>query len=334
MILIGENISTKELLVKSSWKDVANKIILGSDGLKVFIKQLRTIKTFDKAKYQSVKKDLPYFTTSIFHPAYRLKDNFAAAYGLIIDLDHLPLNDINLSDLRERIRNEKEVLMEFVSPSGEGLKIAFQFAQPIYDASLYKAFYKRFVWHWTKRMGIGEYCDFSTNDVTRATFLSHDPSAYFNHDSIPLEIDDYISVQIDEDDFSETQKKNEQKIEQGKVQDEPIHATNKVDDIINDIRIRLDLKEKKKASDDHIYVPQEVDSSLPLIKERLYAAEIELLETKSISYGRAIKVGIPNAWSTINIFYGRKGFSVVISPQRGSNLELGKLVKDILLEIL
>ena len=54
----------------------------------------------------------------------------------------------------------------------------------------------------------------------------------------------------------------------------------------------------------------------------------------NINYGKKMVFVINNIWAEINIFYGKKGFSVVKTPKHGSNSELADIVQKILCELL
>ncbi|HKK87425.1 MAG TPA: hypothetical protein VJ917_01160, partial [Saprospiraceae bacterium] len=62
--------------------------------------------------------------------------------------------------------------------------------------------------------------------------------------------------------------------------------------------------------------------------------DIQLIETHPIQYGRKIKVGIPNAWAEVNVFYGKKGYSIVATTKRNSDHELAQMTREVLSELL
>jgi hypothetical protein len=70
------------------------------------------------------------------------------------------------------------------------------------------------------------------------------------------------------------------------------------------------------------------------VEQRLQELEITILEQQGINYGRKLKLGAGRHWATLNIFFGRKGFSVVKTTQTGSHPELAELCYQAISEVL
>lgn len=351
--MFGKSLWDNSPLERSALRDIYNRITTGSHGLEKQIYNLRTILTISEGNYQQAKRELPFFTLAVFHPAIRKKENFAAAYGMVIDIDKLDISPAQFNAIRERIRDQSTTAMEFVSPSQNGIKVIIKFTEPIKDAVLYSNFYKSFLHQWAKKTNLQDYVDYKTSDASRITFLSYDPSAYFNPEAEKLNPNKLFG----QEEFpfhSETksrQKKTEgstTSLDQAQISEaENINSgtnSNETDASSQDLRaetllaIRQRLRKKdppkKIHHDPNIYVPDEVNSSLPKIEKELANFNVKLIESRPIQYGRKVKVGIPGAWAVVNVFYGAKGFSVVATPMRGSDSELATLTKDVLLSIL
>ena len=124
------------------------------------------------------KKDLDYVTFSgIFAPT-RLAANLKSHSGLIVmDLDHLEEPE----NLKVQLQADPYVNACFISPSGKGLKIVVK----IKDFDRHKevfadlAYYFNNVYSFTDT----EKVDPSGSDVSRACFISFDPTTYYNPDS-------------------------------------------------------------------------------------------------------------------------------------------------------
>lgn len=68
------------------------------------------------------------------------------------------------------------------------------------------------------------------------------------------------------------------------------------------------------------------------MKDLLKEVGVNLEKTEPISYGRRIRVSADNHWAELNVFYGKKGATVVKTTKTGSNPELVEtiyvLIKD------
>ena len=53
-------------------------------------------------------------------------------------------------------------------------------------------------------------------------------------------------------------------------------------------------------------------------------------EIVNIQYAKKIKVRMGQKEAEVNLFYGKRGFSVVISPRRGTNEELNNVVAELI----
>ena len=75
--------------------------------------------------------------------------------------------------------------MAFISPSGDGLKVAYRLTSEITDHNLFSNLYR---YHADMISGgYGVPCD-KTHDVSRPCYLSHDPDLYLNLNAEPLPV--------------------------------------------------------------------------------------------------------------------------------------------------
>lgn len=81
-------------------------------------------------------------------------------------------------------------------------------------------------------------------------------------------------------------------------------------------------------------MPPQIDKAIPLLSEQLAEFNMQLLEATPISYGRKVKVACDKLWAELNVFYGKKGFTVVRTTKTGSNAELATLAAQIFEQIL
>lgn len=96
---------------------------------------------------------------------------------MIIDFDKVD----RLEDLKARVQCDPDVFFSFVSPSGNGLKVAYRFDKAITDPNEFTSIYKYYLGVFFGRYGVEP--DKSTKDASRACFFSSDPELYCNPDA-------------------------------------------------------------------------------------------------------------------------------------------------------
>ncbi len=310
--------------------------IKNSDGeLAHRVAQLRTLKMMDENQYRRLKTQLPYLVTSVFSPAIRRKENFAFAYYFMLDLDHVFASGNNIQTIKKQLSIDKRIVLMFLSPSNDGLKLLFQFANKIHDASYYSIFYKQFALRFAAQHQLEGLIDIKTSDVSRCCFLSHDPDIWVNETVELIDSNQYLDKN-DINGFDKIQKaiKEETNLQNEKLETLEIPKSKQVaitDDILFRIKARINPLKARK--------PEKIafqPAALELIwgKLTLYLLEMEMPIDKitPISYGRQIHVKAGNLWAELNIFYGKRGFSVVPTTKTGSSADLAKVAHDVLLQ--
>ncbi len=298
--------------------------------LQQFIQQLRSLQSIDPQQYKKLKTRLPYFTCGHFYPALRRKENFTAIELFVADIDHLSGHDADPHSLRNKFITDNRVLACFISPGGDGLKIIFRLSSPCKDSALFSAFYKTFIAAFGSDYALTGMLDLHTCDVTRACFVSFDPLAHFSPQAQPIKLTDYINP----DEFSQSEtiiKQAEERLQQLKAPQAENSQLN--DEILQKIKQKLNPSFRAVKTRQY-YLPPEVEHVLPLLTSRLRDYEIEITQTEPINYGRKIRVKAGNHWAELNIFYGKRGFSIVKTPKTGSNLQLADMAHQIISELL
>ena len=333
MLQTGKNIThADDTLYNVSIEYLVNALRNPREEIKTQIRQLRMLQTLDQKKYAILKKQLPYIVCSIFKPAFRRKTNFAHVSYFILDLDHLSDKGIILNNLKETIITDKRVLVAFESPGGDGLKIMFRLREKCYDEVKYSMFYKIFAKEFAEQYKIQQVIDTVTSDVTRACFISHDPSTYYNPDNEEIDIQSYINF---EDLYTVKQIELELKNDDAQQKTETNKPEVKVSTVSKDLLI--EIKQKLNPSirtkpQKEIYVPDAIEDILPVITNLFDEYNIKIVNFTNISYGKKINFEFANKKAEINLFYGKKGYSVVITPKNGTDKELNELCHKILCE--
>lgn len=274
-----------------------------------FTKNLRSVLRYSNERYRSMKTGLPFFSCSIFQPAFRSVQNFQAAYGLIIDIDDK--NTIS-DELIEKFKGDLRIALGYISPSNMGIKLVFGFDEPILDSYQYTTIYKYFSYQFGVQYHLSDCIDQKNCDVSRISFLCHDPSAWYNDDFIPLAWKEWEIGQ----EYITDLKENEIVSEDG--------LSNTA---YKQIMTLLDSKPKLPKR--KIPVMREISEILPALIDELDGYGIQIESSESIQYGAKLKVAKGVARGELNLYCGKQGYKVVISPRNGTDHELNEVSRHI-----
>lgn len=292
------------------------------------IRQLRIVRNLDHKQYSILKKQLPYFVCSIFNPNIRKTENFAYASYFILDIDHISDKGINILELKNKFQNDNRVLLCFTSPGEDGLKVMFKLSERCYDAGIYSLFYKKFVSDFSKQYHLEQVTDSRTSDVTRACFMSFDPDVYYNPECLSINLNSFVDVNNPFEMFGEKKKLEKEEAEQQK--DAPPPEKTDVDkEIIDNIKAILH-KLPKAPEKPPAYVPEQLNDIMDELHNYIVSTGCVVQEIKNIHYGKKIKVAVGYKLGEINLFYGKKGYSVVISPRTGTSSEINEMIAGLI----
>jgi hypothetical protein len=101
----------------------------------------------------------------------------------------------------------------------------------------------------------------------------------------------------------------------------PKVSQNMEQDVLDQIKAKLNPK-LKSAPEKQFFVPKEVDNHINILTKELAELSLELYETEPIQYGRKVRIKTGRMFAEINIFYGKRGFTVVKTNKAGTNESL------------
>ncbi|TFV94475.1 hypothetical protein E4S40_10665 [Algoriphagus kandeliae] len=299
-------------------------------------RKLQAIRAMDPNQYRKMKTSLPYIVCAQFHPKARRKENFLFTERFLIDIDHLSDHELNIQDLRKKFAQDERVELMFSSPSGDGLKLLFKIDPKISDSSYYVLFYKAFCIHLEKKYLLGTALDHKTHDVSRCCFVSFDPEAYFNTNAKAINPADFVrkdsfldleQVQFQADQILKSQKEI-QKVELSPEKSQP--GQDLSDEILAFIKEKTGQRTRNKTPEKYFEQPEELEKIIAELQVFLDEVNSKIENIKPISYGRQIKVSSGNTWAEINVFFGKKGVSIVPTTKTGSHREFAKTITDYL----
>jgi len=249
-----------------------------------------------------------------------------------VDIDHIEKGARSIESLKTILMTDKRVHMLFCSPSNDGLKVMFMLEEPFYDAAQYSIFYKVFTRNFAIQYNIEDIVDTRTSDVTRACFLSADPDAYFNETCERIVCQNILNF----DNVSEVESVQKQIKEEEKKQyktSEGADTEVKVslqDEQIKKIKEKLGMRVALQKPEKQYYVPEELERIIGLIKTEVEDLGITLKSVSNINYGKKFVFELGLKWAELNVFYGKRGYSVVITPKSGSSREVAEIVYTVL----
>lgn len=274
-----------------------------------FTKNLRSVLRYSKERYRAMKTGLPFCSCSVFDPPFRGVHNFQYATGLIIDVDSDQPIDASLI---LRLKSDLRIIMGYISPSYMGIKLIFLFDQPITDATQYTAVYKKFSYEFAQTYHLADKIDTKNCDVSRISFLCHDPDAWYHEDAIPIDWQSMISVST------------EVAIPVATV-DEQNGLTPSVYKQILD---KLDTKPRIAKAVAPLH--KDIEDVLPDIKTELEGYQIYIKEVEAIQYGAKLRIYRDKDEGELNIYTGRQGYKALSSPRKGTHAELNEVAKHII----
>lgn len=331
MIYAGKQItSVADPLTKISLDYLYNGIRHPKSDIESKIRQLRLIRDLDKKRYGALKKELPYLVCGTFNPPFRRTDNFAFIEYFIIDIDHIAAKGLSIDKIRLEMEKDARTVMSFLSPGEDGLKVMFRLKERCYDHGLYSLFYKMFARSLSETYQLEQVLDTQVSDVCRACFVSCDPNIYFNPNAERIDLNSYVDInnplsffdlkkQIEK---SSTENKTEVAVDEVKEKDPDTEAIQRIKEIL-----KLKVASVQKTS---VYVPQQLHDIIENIKKYIEETGIQVTEIINISYGKKIRMQLGVKQAEINIFYGKRGYSVVKSPRCGTSRELNDITSELI----
>lgn len=332
--MAGSNItSSGDVLKKVQEEYLYNSIRHPKPDIDARMRQLRIVYNIDRKQYSSLKRTLPYIVCGMFNPPYRRTENFAYIDRFIIDIDNLCGKNLSIDSVHDRISADPRVMMCFRSPSEDGLKVMFTLTERCYDPAVFSVFYKEFLRSFSSMYNLEQVVDTRTSDVTRACFMSVDPMAFFNPSPEPVDISAFIDTENPTEFFDLIHRQAAEELkteppqsclqESGTVKDPDRETMDRIKAILNP-KLRQ-LKERKD-----VYVPQEVLSIIQNLQEHLSSYGIQTTETISIQYGKKLRMTLGNKSAEVNLFYGKRGYTVAISPRNGTDAELNEITANLI----
>ena len=145
------------------------------------------IRASDSKARQVLKPGLQAFLPGLYKATGRHADEIKSFQIMVFDLDHLR----DFEEARKLTKTIPEVLIDFKSPSGDGLKVVVAFSQPYTTSDTdekLRIVYTRIYKYLAEKLFKLPELDEKTVDAGRLCFLSYDPDIYINPSPKLIEI--------------------------------------------------------------------------------------------------------------------------------------------------
>ena len=331
-MMLGINIqSADDPLKKIEESELYNRIVHPEACVEAKIRQLRIAYQIAPKQYSEQKRTLPYVVCGIFNPPYRKSENFGYTDCFVLDIDHLSEKGLTVDAVKNRIRNDERVLLSFASPSEDGVKLMFRLHERCYDSGLFSVFYKEFLRRFSELYQLEQVADKRTSDVTRACFLSVDRDAYFNSNCELVDMGLYVqqSDPLSMFDLMAKQKKAEK--EQQPVEDASTMPSDPDKEIMEKIKQCLHPNSKTIKKRPDAFVPEQLNMIIEDLVTYIQNTGLVVSDIIDIQYGKKIRVTMGLKQAEVNLFFGKRGFSVVKSPRSGTNDELNDVTAQLIM---
>lgn len=289
------------------------------------VNQLRIIRNLDIKQYSMLKRQLPYVVCGTFNPPYRRTENFAYTEYFILDIDHIYEKGLDITKIKERLKADPRVVLCFLSPSENGLKVLFHLKERCYDAGLYSLFYKAFMKDFSMHYGLEQVIDERTCDVCRACFISIDADAYYNPDAETVDMDFYLPKDNVSMLFDLKASLTKEVKEQASSAEKEERNIDPDADVMQRVKALLNPKAAAKQKPAP-FVPQRLDDIMDELKQYVEETGVQLYEIQNIQYGKKLRFRMGQKLAEVNLFYGKRGFSVVQTPRGGTSADLNDLM--------
>lgn len=332
MLYSGKNITAPADPLEKITVDELFRMIQSPDNdLVATVRQLRTVRSLNNKQYTQLKKMLPYIVCGCFNPPYRKTENFTFIEYFFVDIDHLSTKGYNITTIKNKIKRDSRARMIFVSPSEDGLKVLFHLSEKCHDAGVFKLFYRKFVEQFAQQHELEQTIDSVTNDVTRACFVSIDSEAFYNPFADDVDMKAFINPAETLEMFDMKHDMDKEIKEEKKAHKEEEKQQREPDDAAMDrIKELLLTKKQQQKIRNTVEVPEQLEIIITSLKQFIEDQGIDVYDVENIQFAKRIKCRLGLKLAEVNLFYGKKGFSVVQSPRSGTNAELNQIVAEII----
>jgi VirE N-terminal domain len=321
---VGVSVASGEPMTVASLSDIWQRV-QNDAALRAEVERLRKVKAMEVDAYTRLKVRLPFFCCGAFNGGVRKGEHFVGAAAFVLDIDHYSNDEAKLEALKMQLAADERVALLFRSPGGDGLKVVFVLDSTCADTKVFSDSYKAFAFRFAEQYELTKYMDFRTADATRACFLSADATAYINPmaelvswqslvavlPKLPLDNTIPFAPDLTLGSASSDSAENEAVVKPLAEAERVNCSHNIAPDVYADILRKLQTKARPNPMQREVAQPERLQLVVAPIAAAALLEGVQLLNVKDIQYGKQLRFGCGNDLAEVNVFYGKRGFSVV-----------------------
>ena len=225
-----------------------------------------------------------------------------------------------------------DLVLLFVSPSGNGLKLLFRLAEPYRDPNLYRLFYQAFIQRLAADHGLESVIDTRTHDVSRVCFFSYDPRAWFAPDARAVDGSAYADPADPDLEHRLAAGRAELRDQQPDERDDATAAGGPDDATLLAIKQRLNPRYRPPRPR-NAHAPAKIEALLPDLEAYLAANDLRLVPAESIQHRKTF-AEINEALAEVQAAYDNED-SILLIPVQAATVGSMKIIgKDIQIQSL
>ncbi len=287
----------------------------------------------DPRQYYREIKRLPALICPLFYPPLPNESNFLSASVVAVQFTNLHEKEIQPETLKEKLHREQSVILAWQLPSATEVIALLLLAQPIRDQHLYSVLCRALPIHLARKLHLMDHVFLpSSSIVTFRWILAHDPHPLVNPNPTPLDpfsIVDPTTLSVEKSIQQQIKQIEEKHRKQEKQLRGPDEAT------LRKIRALLrDTPTYRRQPFKQVYVPPALKQLMPRLMGFLKEAGLQIVYVRDIHYGQQIQVSSGTRLGEVNLYLGKKGFTVVPTTRSRVDRELSHLLARLILKFL
>lgn len=167
--------------------------------------------------------------------------------------------------------------------------------------------------------------------------MAHDPQVFVNPNPVPVIWQQYLPqatifnapkealLKTSNNKGAEHEQKEEEDKPKAVAPQKPKIGTDTYAQVVKRLNPTAVIRPPKE-----LVVPEILEQVAVQVQVAIAAAGLQVKELRSIQYGKKIAAARGFMWAEVNVFYGKKGFSIVRSPKTGTDKTLSEELEQLI----
>jgi hypothetical protein len=217
------------------------------------------------------------------------------------------------------------------------LKVVLGLARPEHDAARYAAFYRVFAARFAAQHGLHDCLDGVTHDVSRVCLLSHDPAAYLNPAPVLLHPEqevDFDALVLEAGYQQPARPAAPSAVAAPLEASLPAAPAAPAGPLLDELLRRLNPDRRPARSVPDPVQPTQLAGLADDVRRAAEAVGLRVGAVTPISYGQCYRFEWERQFGEVNVFYGKRGFTLVKTTKSGSEPRLAEAGRALLAGLL